>query len=63
MKISHMVNTLMVLFRLPGLARLSLVIRLWSVTAVAGDKKVKLKNFKEWLKNDNKEKRQDKTQA
>lgn len=29
---------------------MNLVIRLWSVTAVAGDRKVKLATFQEWLK-------------
>lgn len=60
MKANHVVNTLLVLFRLPGIARMSLVIRLWSVTAIAGDKKVKLATFQRMAKNDNK-KRQDKT--
>lgn len=42
-------------------SRMNLVIRLWSVTTVAGDRKVKLATFQRTAKNDSK-KRQDKSQ-
>lgn len=42
-------------------SRMNLVIRLWSVTTVAGDRKVKLATFQRTAKNDSK-KRQDKNQ-
>lgn len=40
---------LFLLFILPGIARRSLIIRWWSVTAIAGDRKVNWGHLKEWL--------------